>query len=130
MPPPYPFPGRPRATERNATLAFALGLLSVFCLGPISGGPAIALGILSRRAIAEARGALRGGLGELQPELRARRREQHLTQEDLAAVIGVNRRVVGELERGKGTVRLEIALAAARALGLDVELTPRGPWAS
>lgn len=58
--------------------------------------------------------------------LRARRRTLHLTQDDLAAVIGVNRRVVGELERGKGTVRLEIALAAARALGLDVELRPRG----
>jgi DNA-binding XRE family transcriptional regulator len=49
----------------------------------------------------------------------------NLTQEDLAGVIGVNRRVLIELERGKGTVRLEIALEAARALGLDVELLPR-----
>ena len=57
--------------------------------------------------------------------LRVRRRELGITQEDLAAVIGVNRRVVGELERGKGTVRLEIALNAARALGLDVGLDPR-----
>ena len=58
--------------------------------------------------------------------LRRRRRELDLTQDALAAVIGVNRRVVGELERGKGSVRLEIALAAARAVGLDVELRPRG----
>ena len=43
----------------------------------------------------------------------------------LAEVIGVNRRVIGELERGKGSVRLEIALAAARAVGLDVELRAR-----
>jgi HTH-type transcriptional regulator / antitoxin HipB len=58
--------------------------------------------------------------------LRTRRRELQLTQDALAAVIGVNRRVLGELERGKGSVRLEIALDAAAALGLDVELRPRG----
>lgn len=57
--------------------------------------------------------------------LRMRRGALNLTQEDLAGVIGVNRRVVSELERGKGTVRLEIALEAARALGMDVDLRPR-----
>lgn len=59
-------------------------------------------------------------------EIRARRRRLDLTQDQLAEVTGVNRRVIGELERGKGSVRLEIALAAARALGLDVELRARG----
>ncbi len=58
-------------------------------------------------------------------ELRARRRAADLSQEALALTIGVNRRVIGELEGGKGTVRLEIALAAAQAVGLDVELRPR-----
>jgi HTH-type transcriptional regulator / antitoxin HipB len=58
-------------------------------------------------------------------EIRALRTGLRLTQDQLAEVIGVNRRVIGELERGKGTVRLEIALAAARAVGLDVELRPR-----
>ena len=57
--------------------------------------------------------------------LRARRRALSLTQEDVAGVVGVNRRVISELERGKGTVRLEIALEAARTLGLDVDLRPR-----
>jgi DNA-binding XRE family transcriptional regulator len=57
--------------------------------------------------------------------IRARRADLHLTQGQLAEVIGVNRRVIGELERGKGSVRLEIALAAARAVGLDVELKRR-----
>ena len=57
--------------------------------------------------------------------LRATRRALSLAQEDVADVVGVNRRVISELERGKGTVRLEIALEAARALGLDVELRPR-----
>ena len=59
-------------------------------------------------------------------ELRIRRRGLGLSQDQLADAIGVNRRVVGELERGKGSVRLEIALAAAQALGLDVELQVRG----
>jgi HTH-type transcriptional regulator/antitoxin HipB len=57
--------------------------------------------------------------------LRARRRELGLTQEEISSVIGVNRRVVGELERGKGTVRLQIAMEVARALGMDIELEPR-----
>jgi HTH-type transcriptional regulator / antitoxin HipB len=57
--------------------------------------------------------------------LRTRRRELGLTQEEISSVIGVNRRVLGELERGKGTVQLQIAIEAARALGLDIELAPR-----
>jgi DNA-binding XRE family transcriptional regulator len=62
---------------------------------------------------------------DLARALRARREELEITQEALAAATGVNRRVIGELERGKGTVRLEIALALAQALGLDIELRPR-----
>jgi HTH-type transcriptional regulator / antitoxin HipB len=62
---------------------------------------------------------------ELGKALRARRRELGLAQEEISGVIGVNRRVIGELERGKGTVQLQIAMDAARALGLDIELTPR-----
>jgi HTH-type transcriptional regulator / antitoxin HipB len=58
--------------------------------------------------------------------IRHRRRELQLTQDDLALAIGVNRRVIGQLEGGKETVRLEIALNAARALGLDVGVETRG----
>jgi len=57
--------------------------------------------------------------------IRAQRRALRLSQDAVAEVIGVNRRVVGELERGKGSVRLEIALAAARAVGLDIKLEAR-----
>jgi|HubBroStandDraft_4_1064222.scaffolds.fasta_scaffold74904_3 HTH-type transcriptional regulator/antitoxin HipB len=57
--------------------------------------------------------------------LRARRRELGLAQEEISGVIGVNRRVIGELERGKGTVQLQIAMEVARVLGLDIELEPR-----
>jgi len=58
--------------------------------------------------------------------IRSRRRELRLTQDDLALSIGVNRKVIGQLEGGKETVRLEIALNAARALGLNVGVEARG----
>jgi HTH-type transcriptional regulator / antitoxin HipB len=67
---------------------------------------------------------------QLGAAIRARRAELQVTQDALAETIGVHRRVIGELERGKGSVRLEIALATARALGLDVELRARGRWES
>ena len=57
--------------------------------------------------------------------IRARRRELGLSQSALADVVGVNRRVIGELERGKPTVQLGIALRVAAALGLDVRLDER-----
>jgi len=49
-----------------------------------------------------------------------------LTQDELALSIGVSRRVIGQLERGKPTVQLSIALDAARALGLDLRISARG----
>ena len=58
--------------------------------------------------------------------VRQRRRALGLSQDSLADVVGVNRRVIGELERGKPTVRLQIVLDVARALGLDMRLDPRG----
>lgn len=58
--------------------------------------------------------------------LRKRRRQLKLSQDELALSIGVNRKVIGQLEGGKETVRLEIALNAARALGLNVGVEARG----
>ena len=58
-------------------------------------------------------------------QVRDRRHELGLSQEALAGVVGINRRVLGQLEAGKGTVRLHIALEVAQALGLDIELRPR-----
>jgi DNA-binding XRE family transcriptional regulator len=58
--------------------------------------------------------------------IRARRGDLGLTQDDLALSIGVNRKVIGQLEGGKETVRLDIALKAARALGLNVGVEARG----
>lgn len=58
--------------------------------------------------------------------INARRRSLGLSQDDLALSIGVNRKVIGQLEGGKETVQLDIALKAARALGLNVGVEPRG----
>ena len=57
--------------------------------------------------------------------VRDRRRALSLSQSALADVVGVNRRVIGELERGKPSVQLSIALRVAAALGLDVALRTR-----
>jgi y4mF family transcriptional regulator len=58
--------------------------------------------------------------------IRARRRALGITQDELAASIGVSRRVIGQLENGKETVHVGIVLRAARAVGLDVGVQPRG----
>ncbi len=63
---------------------------------------------------------------ELGSAIRTRRGDLGLTQDDLALSIGVNRKVIGQLEGGKETVRLGIALNAARALGLNVGVEARG----
>ena len=57
--------------------------------------------------------------------VRERRLHLGLSQSALADVVGVNRRVIGELERGKPSVQLDIALRVAQALGLDVALHER-----
>lgn len=58
-------------------------------------------------------------------QIRDHRRRLGLSQEDLAAVVGVNRRVIGELERGKASVQLGIAVRVAEAVGLDLVLRER-----
>lgn len=62
---------------------------------------------------------------EFGAQLRAHRKNLKLSQGNVADVIGVNRRVLGQLENGKGTVQLQIAIEAARAIGLDITLAPR-----
>lgn len=58
--------------------------------------------------------------------IRQRRRGLKITQDDLALSIGVNRKVIGQLEGGKETVQLDIVLRAARALGLNIGVEARG----
>jgi y4mF family transcriptional regulator len=63
---------------------------------------------------------------ELGAAIRARRRALRITQDDLAVSIGVSRRVIGQLENGKETAHVGIVLRAARAVGLNVGVEPRG----
>lgn len=62
---------------------------------------------------------------EIGRALRERRRELKMTQQEVADSIGVARRVVGELERGKPTVQLQIAMDVSNVLGLDMNLAAR-----
>jgi HTH-type transcriptional regulator/antitoxin HipB len=62
---------------------------------------------------------------QLAVALRARRAELQITQDEVAEVTGLNRRVIGELERGMISPRFATVLAIANALGLDVELRAR-----
>jgi HTH-type transcriptional regulator / antitoxin HipB len=57
-------------------------------------------------------------------EIRSRRLELGLRQDELAALAGVSVRFVHTLEQGKPTVRLDKVLAVLGQLGLDLVLEP------
>lgn len=57
-------------------------------------------------------------------EIRSRRQELGLRQDELAALAGVSIRFVHTLEQGKPTVRLDKVLAVLGQLGLDLVLEP------
>lgn len=59
---------------------------------------------------------------ELGAALRAARIARGLRLEDLALAAGVGRRFLGELERGKPTVRLSETLRVAAALGVSISI--------
>lgn len=59
-------------------------------------------------------------------QIRAARKAQGLTQAELADIAGVGTRFVSELERGKDTARLGLALDIARLAGVDLFAQPRG----
>jgi len=60
--------------------------------------------------------------GELGAAFRAARIARGLRLEDLALASGVGRRFLGELERGKPTVRLAETLRVAEALGVSITM--------
>jgi HTH-type transcriptional regulator / antitoxin HipB len=61
--------------------------------------------------------------GELGAALKAARLARGLRLEDLALAAGVGRRFLGELERGKPTVRLGETLRVAEALGVSITMS-------
>lgn len=58
--------------------------------------------------------------------IRDRRKQQKLDQADLAQRIGVNRRWVVEVERGKPRAEVGLILKALQALGLTVAIDSDG----
>lgn len=54
--------------------------------------------------------------------VRDRRRALRLTQDEIALDAGITRQRLGELERGKSGIHLEVALRVCRSLGLKVRL--------
>lgn len=58
-------------------------------------------------------------------QIRKARKAQGLTQAELASIAGVGTRFVSELERGKETARLGLALDLARLVGVDLTAQPR-----
>ncbi|WP_200962110.1 helix-turn-helix domain-containing protein [Pseudovibrio sp. POLY-S9] len=63
---------------------------------------------------------------ELGTLIRAERKRQKLTQEQLAALSGVGVRFVRELEHGKESCRIGLAFAVMQTLGISVEVNSRG----
>lgn len=55
-------------------------------------------------------------------QIKARRQALNLTQDDLAAVLGTIRQRVAELESGKTSAKLALALQACAELGLAIEV--------
>lgn len=56
----------------------------------------------------------------LGPLLRKRRKSFGYTQEEVAEMLGFSSRLVGEIERGRGTVGIDKVLSYALALGVDL----------
>jgi HTH-type transcriptional regulator / antitoxin HipB len=61
---------------------------------------------------------------EIGSQVRHLRRERGLTQADLAALAGVGRRFVSELENGKPTLRLAETHQVLRVFGLTLATRP------
>jgi HTH-type transcriptional regulator / antitoxin HipB len=60
--------------------------------------------------------------GRLAAEVRARRRQLRLRQEEVADLAGVSERFVYALENGKQSVQLDKVVAVLNALGLHFEV--------
>jgi y4mF family transcriptional regulator len=57
--------------------------------------------------------------------MREARRQQGLTQAQLAELVGVSRRWVVQVEQAQTSADLRTLLKAFRALGLEMQLSPR-----
>ena len=63
---------------------------------------------------------------DLGQAIRLRRKRRGLTQRQLADACGCSIMYLSNLERGKATAELGIALRIVNTLGLDIEIVERG----
>ena len=63
---------------------------------------------------------------ELGHNIRRRRKALRISQQDLADLVDVNRRLISELERGVGGTAIRTVTAVCQALGLELRLEPKG----
>ena len=76
---------------------------------------------MARRTIdASSPPAVRAALGDLGALISAARREQRMTQADLATRVGVTRATIARMERGDGGVAVGWLLTTAWVLGLPL----------
>jgi transcriptional regulator with XRE-family HTH domain len=69
-------------------------------------------------------------LAELGEVVRRRRKAARLTLDDAAALLGVGRRFLVELENGKRRASIETVLRVLHGLGLELRVEPRTPHSS
>jgi len=65
------------------------------------------------------------GPTEIGASVRNRRRRLGLTQQDLAEMVGVSRRLVSEVERGSERASLRTVRALCEAVGIELATVPR-----
>jgi transcriptional regulator with XRE-family HTH domain len=66
------------------------------------------------------------GVRDVGAAVRDARRRQHLSQQDVAERAGVQRYQVANLELGKSNPSLRAVLATCSAVGLELDVRPKG----
>jgi HTH-type transcriptional regulator / antitoxin HipB len=63
---------------------------------------------------------------ELGSVIRKTRKQNKMTQDDVASLLNLGRRFVGEVERGKPSVELGRVMKLLNGMGLDLQVVVRG----
>ena len=67
-----------------------------------------------------------GSMAEIGEVLRTRRKEHRYTQAEMAQICNFSPRLIGEIERGRGTVGIDKVIKYAHWLGVDILTNVRG----
>lgn len=58
--------------------------------------------------------------------IREKRKNDSLTQADLAGLCSVGKRLISELEKGKPTIQIVKVLQVLACIGLEMKINPKG----